>query len=113
MSDTSPLAGNVATVAGLLTVVVVLVLARAARRPTSCRPASPVRPRRASGPIRVACAVVVLGLVAGAIAFVGLAPVVVAGGVATIVLVRRRRTSRSRRAWAIELAMPDSIELLV
>jgi tight adherence protein C len=113
MSDRGPLAADVATVAGLLTVAAVLVLGWGARRPRSRRPAITVRPPRSHRRIRATSAVVVIAVAAASIAFVGPAPVIVTGGAIGIGVVRRRRRSRTGRTRAIEVAMPDSIELLV
>jgi tight adherence protein C len=107
------LAADVATAAGLLTIAAVLVLAHAARRPQSRRPPTTVPRPRPHRRIQAASAVVVISVVGVSIVFVGPAAVIVAGGAIALAMIRRRRTSRARRARAIEMAMPDSIELLV
>jgi tight adherence protein C len=109
------LASAVATVAGLITFVVIVLIALAARRPSS-RPA-PIATSTAREPSTARRRAVVLvftgtGLV-GSVAVAGPLPLVLTGAAALVTVVRRRHRLTVGRRRAIEAAMPDVIELLV
>lgn len=106
--------GVLATVSGSLTVAVVLLLGRAARRPASRRlpalTADPPQPAWARRRLRLALAAVVT---ATAMVMLGPAPVLVAGAGLPLLVLRRRRTDTARRRREVDAAMADAVELFV
>jgi tight adherence protein C len=107
------MAMEVATVAGVITFVMVLLIALAARRPRSRRPPVPAAGSAGRPRIRAAALIVVGVGAAGSVVLAGPLPLAVLGGAVLAATLRRRhhRTVGHRRA--IEAAMPDTIELAV
>jgi tight adherence protein C len=114
VTESSELAADVATIDGLLTVAIVLLLAVAARRsPTPRRPTAGPTPGRARRPHQAVLVSAALATSAGSVVVIGPLPLLVLGGSAAVIVFRRRRQAIARLRSAIETAMPDAIELLV
>jgi tight adherence protein C len=107
------MATEVATVAGLITFVVIGLIALAARRPPTRRSPVPAAGSARRTRLRAVGLVAACFAAAGLTVLAGPLPLAVLGGVALVAIVRRRRRRTVGRRRAIEAAMPDTIELVV
>jgi tight adherence protein C len=107
------LAAEVATATGLITFVVIVLIALAARRPPSRR--SPVRAAGSARRSRLhGIGLAASGVVAaGSVVVAGPVALVIVGGLVLVAVLRRRHRRTVGRRRAIEAAMPDAIELVV
>jgi Flp pilus assembly protein TadB len=104
----------IAAVTGVLSMGAVLVMGAIARpRPRRLPPARAEEPGR-SRPRRRTLTILTIAFVAGgAVAAMGAMPVLVTAAACWLVRLRRRRSSAIATQRAIEVAMPDAVELLV
>jgi tight adherence protein C len=108
------LAAEVATAAGLITFVVIVLIALPARRPPSRRSPVPAAGSARRSRLR-AVGLVAAGVAAaaGSAVIAGPLPLVVLGGAILLAVLRRRHRCTVGHRRAIEAAMPDAIELVV